>query len=198
MGPKGPSSASWPRSRTARSRPSGARRSRRRSRRRPSSPPWLAEQQRAVTLARSAAAEVEAPAGLRARIEAQRPGRAARRKPRRLALAGAVAAAAIAVAVGVAVVHSGTSAQRFHAALAPTGLAPGATGKATLTKTTSGWRIKLDATGLPRLDAGRFYEAWLKKRRRRARPDRDVQRGAERDALGRGLTAAVHDADRDA
>jgi len=31
-----------------------------------------------------------------------------------------------------------------------------------LTKTTSGWRIELDATGLPRLDNGRFYEAWLK------------------------------------
>ena len=48
------------------------------------------------------------------------------------------------------------------AALAPTDLAPGADGGATLTKTSSGWRIELDATGLPRLDAGRFYEAWLK------------------------------------
>ena len=37
----------------------------------------LAEQQRAVTLMRSAADEVEAPAALRARIEAQRRGRAA-------------------------------------------------------------------------------------------------------------------------
>jgi hypothetical protein len=35
-------------------------------------------------------------------------------------------------------------------------------GDATLTKTTSGWRIELDATGLPRLDDGRFYQAWLK------------------------------------
>ena len=55
--------------------------------------------------------------------------------------------------------HSTTS---FHAALAPTDLAPGADGGATLTKTSSGWRIELDATGLPRLDSGRFYEAWLK------------------------------------
>jgi hypothetical protein len=39
---------------------------------------------------------------------------------------------------------------------------PGARGNATLTKTTSGWRIELDATGLPRLDGGRFYEAWLR------------------------------------
>ena len=56
----------------------------------------------------------------------------------------------------------GTSAESFHAALASTTLSPGATGEATLTKTSSGWRIELDATGLPRLDEGRFYEAWLR------------------------------------
>ena len=49
-----------------------------------------------------------------------------------------------------------------EAIAAATGLAPGASGNATLTKTSSGWRIELDATGLPRLDNGRFYEAWLK------------------------------------
>jgi Anti-sigma-K factor rskA, C-terminal len=43
-------------------------------------------------------------------------------------------------------------------------LAPGAQGHATLTKTSSGWRIELDATGLPRLERGRFYEAWLRNR----------------------------------
>src|SRR4029077_6316500 len=50
----------------------------------------LAEQQRAVEFARSAATEVEAPAGLRARIEAQR---GARRQPlaRRVVVIGAVA-----------------------------------------------------------------------------------------------------------
>jgi hypothetical protein len=46
--------------------------------------------------------------------------------------------------------------------LAPTGLVPNASGHATLTKTSSGWRIELDATRLPRLDGGRFYEAWLR------------------------------------
>ena len=66
--------------------------------------------------------------------------------------------------VGVTVLDSGTSAQSFHAALGPTDLAPGATATATatLTQTSSGWRIELHATGLPRLDAGRFYEAWLR------------------------------------
>jgi hypothetical protein len=123
----------------------------------------LAEQQRAVALARSAAAEVEAPAALRARIRAQQrvPRRAP--APRRLALIGAAAAAvAVAVGIGLGVFASGTSRETFQAALAPTSLFPGAGGEATLTKTQSGWRVDLDATGLPRLEGGRFYEAWLR------------------------------------
>ena len=123
----------------------------------------LAEQQRAVTLTQSAAAEVEAPVDLRRRIEAQRQPR---RRPvsRRLVLVPAAATAVLAVALVIAfgVFGSGASGERFHAALAPTGAAPGAGGDATLTKTTSGWQIELDATGLPRLDDGRFYEAWLR------------------------------------
>ena len=122
----------------------------------------LAEQRLAVALARSAADEVEAPAALRARIQAQR--RPQVRRSRRLALAGAATAAAlvVAVGVGVTVLVSGSSAETLHAALAPTGLVPDATGSATLTKTSSGWRIELVASGLPRLDGERFYQAWLK------------------------------------
>ena len=123
----------------------------------------LAEQQRAVALTQSVAEGVGAPAALRARVEAQRPSRRGR-ATRRLVLAGAATTAALvaAVAVAVSVLGSGTSTETFHAALAPTKLAPGVTGEATLTKTTSGWRIELDATGLPRLDAGRFYQGWLR------------------------------------
>jgi len=120
----------------------------------------LREQQRALALLQSAAEQVEAPSGLRARIDAQRRPR--RSQPRRLALAGVVAAATVAAVVGVAVLSSGSSSLSFQATLASTGLAPGAAGNATLTKTTSGWRIDFNATGLPRLDKGRFYEAWLK------------------------------------
>jgi hypothetical protein len=121
----------------------------------------LAEQERAVSFARQAATEVEAPETLRARI----PTRERRRRevvgrPRLLVIGAAAAAAVLAVGVGVAVF--GSSATRFQAALAPTKLAPGANGEATLTKTSSGWRIELHATGLPRLDRGRFYEAWLR------------------------------------
>src|SRR5262245_60424603 len=121
----------------------------------------LAEQQRAVTLAQAAAAEVEAPRALRERVDAL--GRA--RRPRRtgpLVLIGAVAAAVVAVAIGSAVFEPGPSGNRFAAELVATELVPGAHGEATFTKTSSGWRIELDATGLPRLDNGRFYQAWLR------------------------------------
>lgn len=120
----------------------------------------LAEQEQAVVIAHAAIAGVDAPAGLRRRVEAQRHAR--RRPAGRLVAIGASATALAAAAVVLVVATSGTSRQEFHAALAATELAPGATGKATLTKTTSGWRIDFDATGLPRLADGRFYEAWLK------------------------------------
>jgi len=122
----------------------------------------LAEQERAVGLLRGAGDEVEAPAGLRARLDAQRSARTVR-TPRRLALGGVAAAAVAAAAiVAVVVVGSGSHGTRFQAALGSTPLAPGASGEATLTRTTSGWRVHLDATGLPRLAGDRFYEAWLR------------------------------------
>jgi hypothetical protein len=122
----------------------------------------LAEQERAVGLLRGAGDEVEAPAGLRARLDAQRSARTVR-TPRRLVLGGTAAAAVAAAAVvAVVVVGSGSTGTRFQAALGSTPLAPGASGEATLTRTTSGWRIHLDATGLPRLAGDRFYEAWLR------------------------------------
>jgi Anti-sigma-K factor rskA, C-terminal len=121
----------------------------------------LAEQQRAVTLMRSAADEVEAPAALRARIEAQRRGRRVE-APRRLLVIGASATAVLAVAIGLSVFRSDRSPEQFRAALGPTALLPDARGDATLTKTSSGWRIELDATGLPRLENGRYYQAWLR------------------------------------
>jgi hypothetical protein len=121
----------------------------------------LDEQERALALFQSAADDVDAPAGLRRRIEARR-NRRRTFAPTRLVVAGAAVAAVLVVAIGVAVLTSGTSNQRFRAALGPTDLVPGANGEAQLTKTSSGWRIELDATGLPRLDNGRFYEAWLR------------------------------------
>ncbi len=77
-------------------------------------------------------------------------------------MVGAAVTAVLAVAIGLAVFRSGSSGESFNAALAPTDLVPSARGEATLTKTSSGWRIELDATGLPRLAGDRFYEAWLR------------------------------------
>jgi hypothetical protein len=82
--------------------------------------------------------------------------------PRRFALGGLAAAAVAAAAIAVAVVGFGSHGAGFQAALGPTALEPGARGEATLTKTSSGWRIHLNATGLPRRDGDRFYEAWLR------------------------------------
>jgi len=122
----------------------------------------LAEQQRAVALARSAATEVEAPAALRARIE---NGRARRRSaPRRLVAVGSAVAVVAAIVVALAVRSTESQGAQFRAALASTALAPGAAGEATMTKTTSGWRIELHATGLPRRQGRLFYQAWLRNR----------------------------------
>jgi hypothetical protein len=92
-------------------------------------------------------------------------GRARRRSRRSVVAwaAGTAAAAVIAVAIGIGVTSgNGAHATTFSAALSGTSLAPGATGQATMTQTTAGWRITLHTSGLPRLDNGRFYEAWLK------------------------------------
>jgi hypothetical protein len=87
-------------------------------------------------------------------------------RPRRPALAFgglATAAAAIAVALVIALGSgNGTQPLQFAMVVSGTSLAPGAHGSATLTKTESGWRIDLSATGLPHLANGRYYQAWLK------------------------------------
>jgi hypothetical protein len=121
----------------------------------------LAEQQQALALTGSAVATVAAPAGLRRRIDAQRQPRTTR-PARRLAIAGGAAAVAAAATIGAVALSSGGSEAGFRAALAPTSLAPGAHGEATLTRQPSGWRVELDAPGLPRLAGGAFYEAWLR------------------------------------
>ncbi len=90
------------------------------------------------------------------RRERQRPSR--RLRPTWL-LAAAAAVAAVALSA-VLLLRAGPP--QYDVALAATDLAPGATGTATMVKTDSGWRINLDATGLPRLDSGRYYQAWLR------------------------------------
>jgi hypothetical protein len=77
-------------------------------------------------------------------------------------LAGLAAAAAIVVAVFV-LSHRGDKEATFATAeLTGTELATSATGRTVIYKDTSGFRIELRARHLPRLDDGRFYQAWLK------------------------------------
>jgi hypothetical protein len=83
------------------------------------------------------------------------------RRPR-YAISAAAAAAVAALVVALAANNPAPTAQQFATVVSGTGLAPSAHGSATLTKTSSGWRIELSATGLPRLSNGRYYEAWLK------------------------------------
>jgi hypothetical protein len=89
-------------------------------------------------------------------------GALTRRRRLRLALVGVAATVLLAVGVTVGVQLTRDDPVQFAASLSGTELAPDASGDVTLTKTPSGWDIRLHATGLPRRDAGEFYEAWLK------------------------------------
>ena len=103
-----------------------------------------------------------APVDLAAAREKRERRTGARRFTRPVFLVAA-AAAIVAVAVSATLVLRNTTSQRtFDVALSATELVPGAAGSATMLKTDSGWEIKLDATGLPRLDGGEFYQAWLR------------------------------------
>jgi hypothetical protein len=98
-------------------------------------------------------------------VRATRPvTQLASRRRRRLpyAILGAAAAVLLAIALGVGLTRHEGQTPQFTAALTGTALARGASGDALLTKTPSGWRIHLQAPGLPRRDDGDYYEAWLK------------------------------------
>ncbi len=81
----------------------------------------------------------------------------------RPALVGA--AAAVVLLFAAVVVFSalgGSDADRPLAVeLVPTGLVAGAAGDIEVSSTPSGLRIDLDAVGLPRRDAGAYYEGWV-------------------------------------
>ena len=78
------------------------------------------------------------------------------------AILGAAAAVLLAVGLAVGLTNQGSQPAEFAASLQGTDLAPGASGEVTMTQTEGGWRIHLQAEGLPRRDNGAYYEAWLK------------------------------------
>lgn len=79
--------------------------------------------------------------------------------------ASAAAASILFVAGVIAASTGGGSGTDFSARLTATALAPGARADATVTRNPAGFRIDLDARGLPRLRDGAYYQAWLKNAR---------------------------------
>ena len=80
----------------------------------------------------------------------------------RTAVGALVAAAAVVVDAGaVSLKPADDRPVRFEVALSAPG-APAPSASATLTRTDAGWEVVLEADGLPRVDAGRYYQAWLR------------------------------------
>ena len=97
--------------------------------------------------------------------DASRAVRAQRRAPRRrrrIVLSAVAAAVAIAIVGATVMLTRGSTGPDFEAQLSATGLAPGADASVDITRNDAGFRITLDARGLPLLPAGEYYQAWLK------------------------------------
>jgi hypothetical protein len=93
------------------------------------------------------------------------PRRAADTRRRRLAawaVSGVAAAAVVVVALLIATSLGNDSTTQFALELNGTELAQGARASGEVRSTDSGFRITLDAEGLPPLGDGEFYQAWLK------------------------------------
>ena len=81
---------------------------------------------------------------------------------RRVRWLAAPAAAAIAAVIGIAALTGPSTGADFTANLAATAAAPNARASVSITKNPAGFRVVLDAHGLPKLPTGRYYQAWLK------------------------------------
>jgi Anti-sigma-K factor rskA, C-terminal len=85
--------------------------------------------------------------------------RNARRLVRRVAVGATAIAAACALVFGLTARHEAHV--EFRGTLTASGSLPRVTGSAEVYRSPSGFRVALDAAGLPDLPAGRYYEAWL-------------------------------------
>ena len=100
-----------------------------------------------------------APAAPASRADVAR--RASTRR-RRIVLPAVSAAAAISVVFGAVVVAGSNTSADFTARLTATAAAPAARASADFTRNRAGFRVELNAHGLPALPAGHYYQAWLK------------------------------------
>ena len=89
-------------------------------------------------------------------------GRETRRRRGVLVWAAAAVAAVAIVATVVLVTGGGGTSPDYQAELSATGVAPGAHASVDISQSAAGFRVALDARGLPRLRAGEYYQAWLK------------------------------------
>lgn len=89
--------------------------------------------------------------------------RVRRRRARRLLQRAVAAATAVAAACALVVGLRAREdpAARFTGHLSASGSLSGATGATEIYASRSGFRVALDADGLPALPGGRYYEAWL-------------------------------------
>ncbi|HTK15566.1 MAG TPA: anti-sigma factor [Acidimicrobiia bacterium] len=90
---------------------------------------------------------------------------AGRTRRRHSMLSAIAAAAAVAIVLGTFVETRRTTSVDFTAQLSATGLAPRAHASADVTRNKAGFRIVLEARGLPPLPPGEYYQAWLKNAR---------------------------------
>ena len=81
---------------------------------------------------------------------------------RRMSLAAVAVAATLAIILGVVVATRSSPSADYAANLEATRSAPGAQASAAITRTKAGFRVALDAHGLPALPDGEYYQAWLK------------------------------------
>ncbi len=87
---------------------------------------------------------------------------ARRRRRPRLMLSLLAAAAAIAIVVGAVAVVRREPSPMFKSRLTATALAPAARARADIYRNDAGFHVTLEASGLAKLPAGEYYQAWLK------------------------------------
>jgi anti-sigma-K factor RskA len=93
---------------------------------------------------------------------AGRPARAHSRNRWLIPLVGVAAAGIVAVGVGLAVRDEEDESPVALASLEASELEPDATGSVEVFESQAGFRVVLDATGLPRQPNDGFYEAWVR------------------------------------
>ena len=158
----------------------------------------LAEQERAIALARGAAAEVEAPPALRARIDAQRRARRAPRQRRLVAGRRGGDRGCWPSRSGCSSTTRARSAETLPRRSRADRPRARRRRRGDADQDDSGWRIELDASGLPRLDNGRFYEAWLRNAAGVLVPLGTFNEGQKRHAVGGRVAERLPHADRHA